>query len=170
MGLPLPGSNSGSLFGATGQFAQMPDGTLVNFAMAAKIQQQSKSIVLSFPNGIQDSYEYQTATLAAAALTGIADLLTAQSGILSLKSITPATAAAGATVNAVLLGTGFQYDLTAGVFGGQVTVGGNACTETYVNSNTILLSFTAPAAGTYDVVYTPSAGAAVTLTSAWIST
>lgn len=171
MAWPAPSTSSGaSIFGSVGQWSATPDGSLINFATAQQIQQVSNSIVFTFPNGTQQKILYSTASLAAAALVGIADFLTAQLTVLTLKSITPATAAGGATVNAVLLGTGFQFDLSAGVFGGQVTVGGNACTETFVNSNTLLLSFTAPAAGTYDVVYTPTAGSAITLTGAWIST
>lgn len=148
----------------------MPDGTLVNFAMGMKIQQQGTAIVISYPNGTKDTYNYPTAALASSAMTGIADFLTAQLATLTLRSITPATAAGGGTVNAVLIGTGFQYDLAGGVFSGGVKVGGNSATITYVNSNTLLLSFTAPGAGTYDVVYTPSAGKTATLTNGWVST
>lgn len=158
------------MFGSTGAFAQMPDGTLVNFAMTSKIQQVNSSIVVTYPNGVKDTFNYPNATAAQNALTGIADFLTSQAGILTLKSITPSTAAGGSPVNAVLLGTGFQYDFSGGSFLGTVTVGGAGTSIVFVNSNTLLLSFTAPAIGTYDVVYTPTAGGAVTLTGAWVST
>lgn len=148
----------------------MPDGSIVNFAMTSKIYQSGSNVVVNYPNGAQDTFRYPDATTANNALTGIATFLTAQIAVLSLSSITPATATNGSTVNAVLLGSGFNYDLSAGVFHGTVAVGGNAATIVYVNSNTLLLQFTAPAPGTYNVVYTPSAGAVQTLTGAWVST
>lgn len=149
----------------------MPDASIVNFAMTSKVSQSGVFVVVDYPNNKQDQFRFASATLASQFITGIADFLTSQSGILTLKSITPATAVAAAAVNAVLLGTGFQYDLSGGVFGGTVTVGGSATVITFVNSNTLLLSFNAPnPAGTYDVVYTTATGATVTLTGVWVST
>lgn len=165
----MPGSTSGALFGSTGAFLTMPDGTIINFAMTSKMQQDGKNLKVFYPNGIFDTFAFASATAAANFLTGVADFLTAQSGILTLKSITPNAAAAGSTVNAVLLGSGFQYDLSLGVFGGTVTVGGAAATVTFVNSNTLLLQFVAPVAGTYDVVYGTTLGSTVTLTGVWTS-
>jgi hypothetical protein len=158
------------MFGATGQYAEMPDGSIVNFNVAQQIKQDGSNLVLFLPTGNQMTLPFGTATLAGAAFTGIKDFLLAQFALLTLRSITPATAAGASTVNAVLLGTAFQYDILTGVFLGAVTVGGNVAVVTYVNSNTVLINFTAPAAGTYDVVYTPNVGAAVTLTNAWVST
>lgn len=172
LGLILPTPTSGaSMFGVTGQFVQMPDGSLVNLNMAQRISQDSANVILELPTGNIVRMPYGSAALAAAALSGFTDFLTAQFGLLTLRSITPATAAALSTVNAVLLGTGFQYDIMTGTFLGTITVGGNATTATYVNSNTILLQFTAPnPAGSYDVVYKPNVGSSVTLTNGWTST
>lgn len=170
MGVPMPGSTSGALFGATGAFLQMPDGSIVNFAMTSKVRQEGKRLLVQYPNYPNtDSFDFKTETIAANMLTGIADFLTTQSGILTLKSITPATGAASTTINAVLLGTGFQYDLSGGVFNGGVTVDVAGATVTFVNSNTLLLQFTAPVAGAYDVTYTPAVGSPVVLTGAWTS-
>src|SRR5882672_9267143 len=169
MAPPAPSTSGASIFGATGQFIEMPDGSLVNLNVAQQISQDGASLVLRLPTGNEIRLPYSTAAIAGATLTGIRDFLTAQFASLTLRSITPATAAAASTVNAVLIGTGFQYDILTGVFLGAVTVGGNACTETYVNSNTVLINFTAPAGGTYNVVYTPNVGAAVTLINAWVS-
>ncbi len=170
MGFPLPSTTGGSIFGATGQFIEMPDGSLVNLNMAQQVSQDGKNIVLRLPTGNEVRLPYSTAAIAGGTLTGIRDFLTAQFALLTLRSITPATAANGSTVNAVLLGTGFQYDILTGVFLATITVGGNATVATYVNSNTILLQFTAPGpAGSYDVVYTPNVGAAVKITNGWTS-
>lgn len=171
MGMPFPSTSGGaSLFGSMGYFLQMPDGSIVNFAMTAKLTQIDNTIVATYPNGIKDVFTYASATAAAAAFTGIADAMLAQLAVLSLRSITPATAGGATTVNAVLIGTGFQYDLSGAVFNGTVHVGGSAATIVYVNSNTLLLQFTAPAAGTYDVTYTPVVGSSVKLVNGWVST
>lgn len=170
MGFPAPSISGGQLFGATSQFTQLPDGSLLNMSFAQQIRQDNSNIVLVLPNGNNIIIPYQSATLASAALTGITDFLTAQFSLLTVRSITPATAANGSTVNAVLIGTGFQYDILTGVFTGSVKIGTNAATVTYVNSNTLLLNFTAPAPpGTYNVVYTPTVGGAVTLVNGWTS-
>jgi hypothetical protein len=160
----------GSILGGSSQFAEAPDGTLVNFAMAQSIAQEDKSVVLTMPGGLKTQIQYASATLAAAALKGISDFLTAQFSTLTMKSITPSTGANGATINAVLLGSGFQYDALTGSFTGAIAIGGNAATVTFVNSNVLLLQFTAPAVGAADIVYTPTIGAAVTLTAGWTST
>jgi hypothetical protein len=167
--LPSPTAGA-SIFSATGSFIEMPDGSLVNVNVAQQIKQQGSNLLMLLPTGNQVTLPFGSSAFAAGALIGTRDFLTGAFALLTIRSITPATAGGGSTVNAVLIGTGFQYDMLTGTFLGQVTVGGNPCTETFVNSNTVLINFTAPAAGTYDVVYTPNVGAAVTLTNGWVST
>lgn len=173
IGIILPSPTSGAaIFGSTGSFVQASDGSLVNLSMAQQIRQDGAKVILDLPNGNQVFLPFATSAIASAFLTGLTTFATSQFALLTLRSITPATGVNGTTISAVLVGTGFQYDLSGATYlgTGSIKIGGNTSTNVFVNSNTILLSFTAPAPGTYDVVYTPNVGAAVTLVGAWIST
>lgn len=171
MGVPNPSRTGPQVFGTPSVFGSMPDGSIINFAHTRKAQQSNNNLLITYADGTQDTVAYSTTANAAAALAQIATFLVAQYGLLTLTSITPATATNGSTVNAVLLGTAFNLDFPAGSFLGTIKIGaGTTASVVFVNSNTVLLQFTAPAPGTYDVTYQPGTGAVVTLTGAWVST
>lgn len=142
-----------------------PDGRLLNFQGAKNVVQVGSTLIITQADGSTDSINYADPSSAATGLTNmLASLQLGDTGsgtqaLISVSSVTPSTVAHGSVQNVVLVGSGFALDISTALFHGEVVIGTDTLTGlggniTYVNNNTLLLTWTPAAAGTFDVVYT----------------
>lgn len=151
------------------QWIRLPSGRSINFENAREIHVESSSVRWTYSNNAGDREDCTDATAAETVYASI--LAQIQTGVLSLTSITPNSfAAGGGGTSAVLRGSGFTTDFQGGSFP-TITIGAQATAKTFVDDNTIYLTFnTAIGPATVDVTYTSLAGQVLKLVNGYTFT
>jgi hypothetical protein len=148
---------------------QLPDGRLINFDNILEIHQDGNFLKWMYRNQAVDVQDYGDFTTATAALSEIRTRMA--TGPLFLTLIYPNNAASGGGgAEAVLKGSGFAGDFV-GLSFPTINIGAQATAETFIDDNTVLLTFnTALAPAIVDVIYTTLGGKTIRLVNGYTFT